>query len=124
MSAGNSRAAYMRYYRKRKRLQEDNCNIVPKRTKLLAERQREYRETHRNLSSEYIRNYRNCKAQENRTPEESTSTDPTPTPIIYNYNQANEYLANHIAEFVEFMKDTLEFDVLSDLSQETIISPA
>jgi hypothetical protein len=45
MSAGNSRAAYMREYRKRKGLEEDNCNIVPKRTNLNAERQREYRET-------------------------------------------------------------------------------
>jgi hypothetical protein len=43
MSAGNSRAAYMREYRKRKRLEEDNCNNVPKRTKLNAERQRDYR---------------------------------------------------------------------------------
>jgi hypothetical protein len=32
MSAGNSRAAYMRQYRKRKRLEEDNCNNVPKRS--------------------------------------------------------------------------------------------
>jgi hypothetical protein len=54
MSAGNSRAAYMREYRKRKRLQENNCNNVPKRTKLHAERQREYRETHKNLSAEYM----------------------------------------------------------------------
>jgi hypothetical protein len=38
MSAGNSRDAYMREYRKRKRLEEDNCNNVPKRTKLRAER--------------------------------------------------------------------------------------
>jgi hypothetical protein len=35
MSAGNSRAAYMTEYRKRRRL-EDNCNNVPKRTKLHA----------------------------------------------------------------------------------------
>jgi hypothetical protein len=55
MSAGNSRAAYMREYRKRKRLEEDNCNNVPKRTELNAERQREYRGTHKNLSAEYIR---------------------------------------------------------------------
>jgi hypothetical protein len=39
MSAGNSRAVYMRQYKKRKRLEEDNCNNVPKRTKLHAERQ-------------------------------------------------------------------------------------
>jgi hypothetical protein len=54
-SAGNSRAAYMREYRKWKRLEEDNCNNVPKRTKLHAERQREYGETHKNLPAEYMR---------------------------------------------------------------------
>jgi hypothetical protein len=43
MSAGNSRAAYMRVYRKGKRLEEDICNNVPKRTKLNAGRQRDYR---------------------------------------------------------------------------------
>jgi hypothetical protein len=91
MSAGNSRAAYMREYTKRKRLEEDNCNNVPKRIKLYGERQHEYRETHKILSAEYMRNYRKRKAQENKTSQESTSTDPTPTPIIYNYNQANEY---------------------------------
>jgi hypothetical protein len=37
-------------------------------------------------------NYRKCKAQENKTPQASTSTDPTPSPIIYSHNQANEYL--------------------------------
>jgi L-rhamnose mutarotase len=62
MSAINSHAAYMREYRKRKLL-EDNCNNVPKRTKLNAERQREYRETHTNLYVEYTRNYRKSKAQ-------------------------------------------------------------
>jgi hypothetical protein len=31
------------------------------------------------------------KAQENKTSQASTSTDPKPTPIIYNYNQAKEY---------------------------------
>jgi hypothetical protein len=35
----------MREYMKRKRLEEGNCNNVPKRIKLHAERQREYRET-------------------------------------------------------------------------------
>jgi hypothetical protein len=44
ISAGNSRAAYMREYKKRKRLEEDNCSNVPKRTKLNSERQREYKE--------------------------------------------------------------------------------
>jgi hypothetical protein len=55
MSAGKSRAAYMREYRKKKRLEEDNCNNVPKGTKLHAKRQREYRETHTNISAEYMR---------------------------------------------------------------------
>jgi hypothetical protein len=48
-------------------------------------------EKHKNLSAEYMRNYRKSKAQKNKTPQASTSTDPTPTPIICNYNQANEY---------------------------------
>jgi hypothetical protein len=52
MSAGNSRAAYMSEYRKRKRLEEDKCNNVPERTNLNAERQREYRKTHENLPAE------------------------------------------------------------------------
>jgi GH35 family endo-1,4-beta-xylanase len=64
LSAGNSRAAYMREYRKRKPLEEDNCNNVPKRTKLNAERLRAYRETYKNLYVEYMRNYRKRKAQE------------------------------------------------------------
>jgi hypothetical protein len=38
-----------------------------------------------------MRNYRKRKAQENITPQASTSTDPTPTPIIYNYNEVTEY---------------------------------
>jgi hypothetical protein len=54
MSASNSRAAYIREYRKRKRLEEDNCNNVPKRTELHGERYREYRETHENLPAEYL----------------------------------------------------------------------
>jgi hypothetical protein len=83
ISAGNSRASYMRQYRKKKRLQEDICNNVPKRTKFHAERQREYRHTHENLSAEYMHNYRKRKAQENKT-SQAMSTDPTPTPIIYN----------------------------------------
>jgi hypothetical protein len=79
----------MREYRKRKQL-EDNCNNVPKRTKLHAEQQCEYRKTHKNLSVEYMHNYRKCKARENKTPQASTSTDCTPTPTIHNYNQATE----------------------------------
>jgi hypothetical protein len=42
-----------------------------------------------------MRYYRKHKAQENRTPQAYTSTAPTPTPIIYNYNQANEYFQNN-----------------------------
>jgi hypothetical protein len=91
MSAGNNRAAYMRDYRERKRLEDDNCNNVSKRTKWHAKQQREYRGTHKHISAEYMRNYRKRKARENKTPQTSTSTDTTPTPIIYNYNQANEY---------------------------------
>jgi hypothetical protein len=82
----------MRAYRKIKRLEENNCVNIPKRTELNAERQRVYRETHKNTSVEYTRNYRKRKAQENKTPQASTSTDPTLTPIIYNYEQANECL--------------------------------
>jgi hypothetical protein len=41
----------MKQYRKRKPL-EDNYNNVPKQTHLNAEWQREYRETHKNLSVE------------------------------------------------------------------------
>jgi hypothetical protein len=46
-SAGNSCAAYVKEYRERKWLEEDNCNNVPKWTKLNAKRQHEYRETHK-----------------------------------------------------------------------------
>jgi hypothetical protein len=65
MSAGNSRAAYMREYRKRTRLEEDKCNNVPKQTKVHAERQREHRETHKNMSAElyYSINYCNYSTQ-------------------------------------------------------------
>jgi hypothetical protein len=51
ISAGNSHVAYMREYRKRKWLEEGNCNNVPKRTKLNAELQLEYRETHKNMQN-------------------------------------------------------------------------
>jgi hypothetical protein len=40
---GISRAVNMREYRKRMRVENDICNNVPKRTKLNAERQRDYR---------------------------------------------------------------------------------
>jgi hypothetical protein len=43
---------------------KDICNNVSKRIKLHAERQREYRETHKNISAEYMHNYRRLKAQE------------------------------------------------------------
>jgi hypothetical protein len=43
-----------------------------------------------------MRNYRRQKAQENKTPQAFTSTDPTPTPIMYNYNQANEYFQKNV----------------------------
>jgi hypothetical protein len=42
--------------------------------------QLQYTETHKNLSAEYMCNYRKGKAQENKTPHASTSNDPTPTP--------------------------------------------
>jgi hypothetical protein len=61
MSAGNNRAEYATEYRERKRLEEDNCNNVSKRTKLSGERQPEYRETHKILSAEYMCNYRKHK---------------------------------------------------------------
>jgi hypothetical protein len=57
---------------------------------------KEYRETHKNLSAECMRNYRKRKAQENKTPQASTSIDPTPNPIISNYNQANESLQKNV----------------------------
>jgi hypothetical protein len=90
MSAGNSCAAYMREYKKRKRLEEDNFNNVPKRTNLHAKQHCEYRETHKNLYEEYLRNYGKREAKENETPQAYTSAYPAPSPIIYNYNQANE----------------------------------
>jgi hypothetical protein len=37
------------------------------------------------------------KFQENKTPQAFTSTDPTPTPIIHNYNQAmNKFIPTQI----------------------------
>jgi hypothetical protein len=54
-------------YRKRKWLEDDNCNNVPKRTKLNAEQHCDYTQTHKNVYAEYIHNYRQCKAQENNT---------------------------------------------------------
>jgi hypothetical protein len=62
MSASNSHAAYMMEYRKRKQLEGDNCNNVPKGTKLNAERQRDYRK--RKVQE---------KAQENTKPQTGNS---------------------------------------------------
>jgi hypothetical protein len=95
MSAGNSHAACRTEYKKRMRLDEDNCNNVPKQIKLNAEWQCEYKETHKNVSAENMRNYRKCKVQENKT-QASTSTDLTPTAITYNYDQANEYFQKNV----------------------------
>jgi hypothetical protein len=53
MSAGNSRAAYMREYNKRKRLEEHYFNNVPKWPTLNADRQSEYKETHKNSSAAF-----------------------------------------------------------------------
>jgi hypothetical protein len=64
MSVGNSRAACTREDLKRKRSEEGNCNNVPKRRKLNAEGQREYRETYKNISAEFMHNYRKRKAKE------------------------------------------------------------
>jgi hypothetical protein len=51
MSAGITRAAYERLQEK-EAVRRINGNNVPKRTKLTAEGQREYGETHKNLSAE------------------------------------------------------------------------
>jgi hypothetical protein len=40
-------------------------------------------EKHIKTSAENLHNSRNCKAQENKTPQASTSTDLTPTPYIH-----------------------------------------
>jgi hypothetical protein len=50
----------------------------------------------KNISAENMRNYRKRKAQENRTPQASTSTDRAPTPIIYNCNQANKHFQKNV----------------------------
>jgi hypothetical protein len=50
ISAGNSCAAYMREYNKRKQLEEYYFNNIPQRPTLNADRQREYKETHKNSS--------------------------------------------------------------------------
>jgi hypothetical protein len=71
------------------RLEEHNCNNVTKRTKLNAERQREYRGTHKNIYAEKMHDHRKRKAQENKPPQASTSVEQTPTPILYNYDEAN-----------------------------------
>jgi predicted GIY-YIG superfamily endonuclease len=54
---GTSRAAYMREYKKRKRLEESNFNDVPRSVNI---------QKHiKNLSAEYMHNYRKLRAQEN-----------------------------------------------------------
>jgi hypothetical protein len=60
---------------------------------------REYRKSHvdkqpTKSNAGYMHEYRKRKAQK-KTPQASMSTHPTPTPIIYNSNQANEYLQKH-----------------------------
>jgi hypothetical protein len=74
MSVGNSRAAYMREYRKLKRLEEDNCNNVPKRTKLNVEQEREYRKNKTPQAGDsraaYMRRYR--KRMHNKSASPST----------------------------------------------------
>jgi hypothetical protein len=71
------------------------CRIGPFPCKLHAERQHKCGKTLKNLSAEYVYDYRERKtleeAQENKTPQASISTDPTPAPIVYSYNQANEF---------------------------------
>jgi hypothetical protein len=104
MHDGNSRAVYMKKYRKRKRF---NCNNIPKRTKIHAEREREYRETHKALSAEYMRK---AKLRKTKTPESSTLTDPTPTPIMYNYNQATEYFKSIVLVIHLVMPTTYVID--------------
>jgi hypothetical protein len=58
------------------------------------------KEKHKNVSAEYMCTYRRSKtlekAQENKIPQTSTSTDTTPLPIIYDYNRANKYFQNNI----------------------------
>jgi hypothetical protein len=66
MSADNIHPAYMRQYRKRKRIEEDNCNSEPKRKKLHAERLREYGETYKNLFAEYMHKYRKRKLRKTK----------------------------------------------------------
>jgi predicted solute-binding protein len=93
MSVDNSLGSYMREYRERRRLKEDNLNNVSKRTKLPAERQREYAETKRNSSAEYMRNYRKRKSS-GRTQEYTTHIYTNSYSI--NFNQVNEYFQKNV----------------------------
>jgi hypothetical protein len=86
VSAGNGHAAYMIEYRKRKRSEEDNCNNVPKWTKVNAERQCEYRETRKNLSAEEMQSSSKSSGKQNITSIYVNWLYTNP-----NYNQANEY---------------------------------
>jgi arginine deiminase len=98
MSAGKSHAKYMRQYRKKKRLEEDNSqrsNNVPKRRKTNAEYMRDYRKSvdkqPTKSNAEYMRDYRKRKAQE-----KNTTSIYVNSPYTYsNHNLANEYFQKH-----------------------------
>jgi hypothetical protein len=61
-------------------VERDTCNNVPKRTKLNTERQ------------DFRKRKAKEKAQENKISQASKLlTDPSSTPILYIYNQANVY---------------------------------
>jgi hypothetical protein len=59
------------------------------------------------------------KSQENKTPQASTSIDPTPAPIIYNYDQANDYFQKNLISnpfgYACYMCDRLRYT--NDLNQ-------
>jgi hypothetical protein len=79
-------------------------------------------EKHKNISAEYMRNYRKRKSQENKTPQASTSTDQTPTQIIYNYDQANEYIySNTNPNLIPFSTLTLGTKVPQSFFERTKI---
>jgi ABC-type polysaccharide/polyol phosphate export permease len=54
--------------------------------------------------------------QENKTPQASMPTDPTPTPIIYNYNHANEYFQkDFIGNPFGYVSDIFRLWYMNDL---------
>jgi hypothetical protein len=58
------------------------------------------------------------KAQENTTPQASASTDPTLTPVIYNYNQTNEYFKKIIGNPFGYACDICDrLRYMNDLKQ-------